>query len=194
MTKTKARNPDSRERSALLVIDVQQGFDDGEHWGSRNNPGAEERISELLEDWRTRGEPVIHVQHLSSDPDSPLHPGKPGVEFKSVARPLPGEWIVTKQVNSAFVGTDLHAYLQERGIRTLIVVGLTTDHCVSTTARMADNFGYQVYVVRDATATFDRRGPEGGHFTAELMHETALVSLHGEFARVVSTKEVLDGG
>lgn len=137
--------------------------------------------------------PVIHVQHGSSDPGSPLHPEQPGVEFKPGARPLPEERIVAKPVNSAFIGTDRHAYLQDRGIRTLVVVGLTSDHCLSSTARVAGNFGYPVYVVRDATSTFDRRSPDGGHFSAELVHETTLVSLYGEFARVVTTDDVLGG-
>jgi nicotinamidase-related amidase len=170
--------------AALLIIDVQNGFDD-ERWGVRNNPDAEARIAELLGIWRRSGRPVIHVQHLSREPDSPLRPGQPGAEIKAVVAPLAGEKVVRKDVNSAFIGTDLERYLRDRGIHALVVTGLTTDHCVSTTARMAGNLGFETYLVADATATFGKRGFDGRDYDPQLLHDTALASLHGEFAQVL---------
>lgn len=175
---------------ALLLIDVQQGFDDPK-WGARNNPHAEARIAELLAAWREAGGPVIHVQHMSVTPGSPLRPESPGNAIKEEAAPLEGEPLFRKQVNSAFIGTGLEAYLREHGIGALAIVGLTTDHCVSTTARMAANLGFDVTVVEDATATFARTGPDGVHYSADQMHRLALASLHGEFARVRSAEETL---
>jgi nicotinamidase-related amidase len=176
--------------TALLLIDVQQGFDEP-RWGERNHPDAERRIGELLAAWRAAARPVIHVQHLSLEPDSPLRESAPGHVFKDIARPLPGEAVFRKHVNSAFIGTGLEAHLRREGITSLAVVGLTTDHCVSTTTRMAGNLGFAVTVVEDATATFGRRGPDGTDYDADLMHRVALASLHGEFAQVRSTREVL---
>jgi nicotinamidase-related amidase len=175
---------------ALLLIDVQQGMDDPK-WGARNNPDAEKRIAELLAAWRAAGQPVIHVQHLSTEPQSPLRPELPGHAFKAEAQPLPDEPVFRKNVNSAFIGTDLEAHLHTHGIRALVMAGITTDHCVSTTARMAANLGFNVTVVADATATFDRTGPDGRHHSADLMHSAALASLHGEFATVRSARDVL---
>jgi nicotinamidase-related amidase len=94
-------------------------------------------------------------------------------------------------VNSGFIGTDLEPYLRANGIDNLVIVGLTTDHCVSTTARMAGNLGFTVTLVEDATATFERNGPDGIHYSADLMHRAALASLHGEFATVRSARDVL---
>jgi nicotinamidase-related amidase len=176
--------------TALVLIDVQQGFEDP-RWGRRNNPEAEANVAKLLAAWRDAGLPVIHVQHLSTSPGSPLRPGQPGCDFKAEARPAEGETIVQKHVNSAFIGTDLERFLRERGIGSVVVAGLTTNHCVSTTARMSGNLGFSTFVVADATATFDRTDHEGRHFAAEDVHAISLASLHGEFATVLTTSQAL---
>lgn len=172
--------------TALIVIDVQQGFDDPK-WGKRNNPNAEENISRLISLWRDERRPVIHVQHCSTEAGSPLRPDQPGVEFKKEAMPIDGEQIFKKSVNSAFIGTNLESYLKEQDIKKLVIIGLTTDHCVSTTTRMAGNLGFKVLLVSDATATFDRRGPGGEEYEAEEIFAIHLASLHDEFCTVVST-------
>lgn len=176
--------------AALILIDVQRGFDEPA-WGRRNNPRAEERMARLLSAWRLSGRPVIHVRHASRNPRSPLRPGQEGHEIKEIVRPHADEPVIQKAVNSAFIGTELEQLLRSRAIGTLVLVGLTTDHCVSTTARMAGNLGFSAYVVADATATFDRTGPTGTHHAAEVVHELALASLHGEFATVVTADELL---
>ncbi|MGO4479569.1 cysteine hydrolase family protein [Massilia sp. 2TAF26] len=176
--------------AALIVIDVQQGFLDP-RWGQRNNPAAEENIAALLATWRVARRPVIHVRHASASPNGAFRADTPGFAFKAQARPLDGEPVVTKSVNSGFIGTDLERRLREGGIDTVVLCGLTTDHCVSTTARMAGNLGFNTIVVGDACATHERTGPDGRHYTAEAMHATALASLNGEFARIASTAAML---
>jgi nicotinamidase-related amidase len=175
---------------ALLLIDVQRGLDEP-YWGARNNPAFEARVAELLAGWRAAGWPVLHVQHMSTVPGSPLRPGLPGHAFKPEAEPRQGEPVFRKRVNSAFIGTGLEAHLRREGIARLVVAGLTTDHCVSSSVRMAANLGFAVDLVGDATATHERTGPDGTHHTAEEMHRLALASLHGEFARVRAAAEVL---
>lgn len=180
----------SLAHAALLIIDVQEGFDDPV-WGRRNNPQAEAQIARLLAAWRERHWPVIHVQHDSLIPDSPLHPANAGHAFKEVAAPRPGETVLSKQVNSAFIRTPLEALLRQQQITTLVVAGLTTNHCVETTTRMAGNLGFRTYLVSDATATFDRAGPDGRLYRAEDIQAVSLASLHGEFAQVVTTERIL---
>jgi nicotinamidase-related amidase len=180
----------STPQIALLLIDIQQGLDDPK-WGERNNPNAEQQIAAMLAAWRRAKWPVIHVQHMSQRPTSPLRPNLPGNAFKPEATPLEGEPVFQKTVNSAFIGTPLEDHLRREGIRSLVIVGLTTDHCVSTTVRMAGNLGFDVVVVEDATATFERTGPDGVRYSADEMHRIALASLHDEFARVQSARDVL---
>jgi nicotinamidase-related amidase len=181
---------DPTSPSALLLIDMQQGFDEP-RWGTRNNLNAEQRIASLLAAWRQAKWPVIHVQHMSQESDSPLRPDVPGNAFKPETAPRDGEPVFQKAVNSAFIGTTLEAHLRREAIHSLVIVGLTTDHCVSTTARMAGNLGFKVVIVEDATATFDRTGPDGVRYSADQMHRTALASLNGEFATVQATGVVL---
>jgi nicotinamidase-related amidase len=176
--------------TTLLVVDLQQGFD-APTWGRRNNPQLERRASELLRAWRAAGRPVVHVRHMSTDPSSPLRPGQPGNAFKPETGPLAGEAVIEKRVNSAFIGTSLESDLRRAGCRGLIIVGLTTNHCISTTARMAGNLGFATWVVSDATATFDRVGPDGHEHRAGEIHAMALSDLHGEFATIVDTAAVI---
>ena len=180
--------PDSK--TALLVIDVQKGLDDPV-FGKRNNPNAEDNISRILSFWRSNERPVIHIQHCSVEPNSPLRPDRPGVEFKPEATPLPGEMIFQKSVHSAFIGTGLESYLRSEHIENVVIIGLTTDQCVSSTTRMANNLGFNVLLVSDATATFDRLGPDGKEYSSETIYSVHLASLHNEFCEVMTTERLL---
>lgn len=175
---------------ALLLIDVQQGFLDSNYWGERNNPAMEKNIEDLLKMYRALKLPVIHIQHLSAEPRSPLRPGQNGVNFIKGLEPQLGERVFQKNVNSAFIGTQLAYYLKSIKINSLVITGLTTDHCVSTTARMAANLGYEVLIPHDATATFNRVGHTGITYSAELVHQVSLSSLEKEFAKVLSVVNI----
>lgn len=168
---------------ALVLIDVQKAFDDP-CWGKRNNPSAEEKIKTLLACWREQSLPVIHIKHNSNNKNSPLYPGQTGNDFKFIAAPLTGEPIFEKTVNSAFIGTELESHLHKNKIKELVVLGFTTDHCVSTTIRMAANLNFDVTLVADATVTFNRSDQNDNYYSAEDIHNVHLASLNGEFCDI----------
>jgi nicotinamidase-related amidase len=176
--------------ATLLVIDVQQAFLDAS-WGPRNNPQAEQVIAGLIAHWRESGRPIRHIHHASRSPQGLFLPGKPGHQPRPEAAPADDEPVYVKNVNSGFIGTDLERDLRQAEVDTLVIVGLTTNHCVSTTVRMAGNLGFSTYVVEDATATFDRAGLDGQIRPAADVHNAALSDLADEFATVISSKDLV---
>lgn len=216
--------------TALLLIDNQKGFDADPntpcHWGrQRSNPTFKNNLNALITAFRAAKSrisgdelQIIHIFHSSVSPTSALHPtadSGAAIQPLDIAQPaLDGsEPVMWKHVNSAFIGTRLEQHLRDHGVRQLIIAGLTTDHCVSTSVRMAANLGVvdrypegepvlradgsqtravpvdkgRIVLVGDATATWAK-----GEFDAETIHAVTLASLDGEFADVKSTTEVID--
>jgi nicotinamidase-related amidase len=171
--------------TALVPIDVQRGFDHPQ-WPKRNNPAMEANGQRLLAAWRAAALPLIHVRHDSIQPGSSLRPDHPGNAFRPGFEPLAGEAVVGKSVNAAFIGTDLDLRLRRLDIRQLVLFGISTDMCVSTTARVAANLGYEVIVVGDACACFELEG-----IAADEIHRAHLATLNFEFAQVVTTDELV---
>lgn len=177
---------------ALIVIDVQNGIDDADHWGgNRNNPMAEENIAELIDHWRKSKRPIVFVKHDSVFSYSPFYPGQRGNEFKQFIDPTEGELIISKSATNAFVNTSLADDLSKQGISELVIVGFVTNNSVEATARMAGDLGYKVYVGSDATACFDKVGANDVIYGAELVHLISLSNLKDEYAEIFTTKEIL---
>jgi nicotinamidase-related amidase len=177
---------------ALLILDVQKGFDDLK-WGKRNNPQAEDNIQKLLIEWRRRGWEIIFSQHLSLLPNSPLnYKNQLGIDIKEIVKPLPNEVVFQKNVNSAFIGTKLEGYLHEKQITTVVITGLSTQHCVSTTTRMSGNLGFETFLVEDAIAAFEITDHKGVYHSPEDVHDSELATLQKEFATIVQTQQIVD--
>ncbi|PFA62562.1 cysteine hydrolase [Bacillus sp. AFS015802] len=177
-------------QTCLLLIDFQKAF--SEHaWGRRNNPNMETKAYQLLQGWREKAWPVVHVQHSSLDMESPLHSSSAGYDFIENFRPLRNEKHIIKHVHSAFVDTDLDLYLKREKFESLVIMGFTTNHCISTTVRMASDLGYDVTVPNDATACFETYSFDGSLFSAEIVHGLSLANLHHEFATISSAESLL---
>lgn len=180
-------------RPALVVVDVQTAFDDPSWGPTINHPQCEENVERLLTAWTRHGLPVVVVRHDSVHPESPLHPGKPGNALHPAVAAVTPDLLVTKTVNSSFLGTpDLAEWLHAEGLTTIVVCGIQTNMCVETTARMGGNLGFEVVVPLDATRTFDLAGPDGRIVEAATLMQVTATNLHGDgFARISSTEEVL---
>lgn len=181
-----------KHNPALILVDIQKGFEDEDYWGgNRNNKDAEVICGKILRKWRELNLPIFHIRHSSTNPNSKLHKQNAGFDFNENILPQENEPIITKSVNSAFIGTNLKEQLDGLGITTLVIVGLTTNHCVSTTVRMSGNFGYETYLISDATATFDRIGVNDEKYDSEIIHLTTLANLNEEFATILDSKELM---
>lgn len=179
-----------QQHAALIVIDMQQGmrFDT---LPSRNNPEAEERIARLLGAWRASGQPVVLVRHISRSPTSVFAPGQPGALFQERFQPLAHEHVVEKNVPDVFVNTGLERWLHARGLRHVVIAGVSTNNSIEASARTAGNLGFDVTVVADACFAFEKMDFGGNLRSAEEVHLMALANLDGEYAQVRMTEQVL---
>jgi len=178
--------------TALLIIDMQKGML-SPTLPPRNNPQAEANIARLLAAWREAGKPVVLVRHISRSATSVFAPGQPGAEFQERFAPLALEHIVEKNVPDAFVNTGLERWLHVRGIRDVVIAGVSTNNSVEATARTAGNLGFLTVVVADACFTFDKADFGGTLRSADDVHLMTLANLHGEYADVRTTADVLRG-
>lgn len=183
--------PGLPKNATLLLIDLQKAIDDPS-WGVRNNPRAETNVGRLLSHWRLNAMPVIHVRHVSRNAGSTYRDGQEGVEFKEIARPHPGEVVLTKHVCSVFIGTDLEARLRASGSGDVVIVGVITNNSVEATARNSGDLGFRTIVVSDATFTFGRRDFDGRVRSANEVHAMSLANLDGEYASICTTDDTLN--
>lgn len=180
------------KETALLIIDVQKAIDQPEwsKYGKRNNPNAETNMSLILSKWRQSGRTIIHVKHESKKPNSTYRPGFVGCEFKECVTPIEGELIIIKHVNSAFIGTNLEAILNEQKISCLVIFGVITNNSVETTVRMAGNLGFNTYLVEDATFTFAKPDYRGHIYSADEVHSMSLANMSNEYCKIITASEL----
>ncbi|MCB8821511.1 cysteine hydrolase family protein [Microvirga rosea] len=176
--------------TVLLPVDMQRAFD-LPSWPRRWNEAVDANGLSLLEAWRRIGHPILHVRHDSVTPGSTLAPGQPGNAFRPGFEPRDGEPLITKSVNSAFIGTDLDLRLKRLGMPTVVVFGISTDMCVSTTIRVGANLGHRMVLVEDACDCFELPDTSGGAIPARTIHQVHVATLGFEFAKVVTTRDLL---
>ena len=156
------------------------------------NPNAEFICGEILNKWRILTLPIIHIRHSSTNKNSKLHASSKGFEFNDYVKPLKNEMVLTKKVNSAFIGTDLEKILSESKLKTLVIIGMTANHCISSTVRMSGNLGFETYLISDSTACFNSKGLDGETIDCNTIYESAIASLNEEFATILNSKELFE--
>ena len=174
----------------LILIDQQKAMAHPK-WGPRNNLDAERNIAGLLETWRARGWPIIHVKHDSSNPESPFQPRQEGNDFNPLTAPRQDETVIAKKVHSAFIGTDLTARLEAMGRPGLVICGVLLANSVEATVRVGANLGFPIRLPGDACWSCDKRDLTGRLWPAEDVHQLTLALLSGEYATITSVDEIL---
>ncbi len=176
---------------ALLIVDMQKCMASPAA-GARNNPDAEQNIASLLGLWRELDATVVHIRHISRSPGSLFAPGQGGAEFQEQFLPHASAHVLEKNVPDAFINSGLERWLRVRDIKSVVIVGVSTNNSVEATARTAGNLGFDTFVVDDATFAFAKADYAGTPRSADEVHAMALANLDGEYATVIRTGDVLN--
>jgi nicotinamidase-related amidase len=166
-------------KKALLNIDIQDFYFPGGKSALVEPEKAAENAALLLQDFRNRNMPVIHVRHNA----------EPGGKINDIVKPSPSEKIVSKADVNSFKGTDLLSYLKANKIDSLVICGMQTHMCVEAATRAASDYGFKCILIHDACATKDLRFGDK-IVKAEDVHYATLSTLTN-YAKVMSTKEYL---
>jgi len=175
---------------ALIIVDIQNDYFPGGRMELVGTERAAERASHVLEGFRSRGEPVFHIQHVWEGDDAAFFaPGTPGVEINDAVRPAGGEPVVQKAYPNSFRETDLEQRLRDADVSDVVVVGMMTSMCVDATVRAAADLGFACTVVSDACATLDLEF-KGATIPAAQVHGAFLSALSDSYAQLASPDEL----
>lgn len=178
-------------RTALLIVDIQNDYFPG---GNNELVGSSEasiKAKTLLEAFREKKLPVIHIQHISTRIGATYFvQNTPGVRFNENVTPLPDEIVIIKHFPNSFRNTELLDVLKKAGVGRLVICGLMTHMCIDSTTRAAFDLGFDCIVAQDACATKDISF-DGFVIPAESVHRAFLGALSGMFAKIVPTEKVL---
>ncbi len=175
---------------ALLLIDIQNDYFPGGAMELVGSPAAGAEAGKLLQAFREKALPVIHIQHMSSRPGATFFlPNTRGVEIHSSVAPSRDEIVIQKNFPNSFRGTRLLDTLRERDIRQLVIGGMMTHMCIDSTTRAAADLGFECFLAGDACAT-KALSFGGATLPAESVQTAFLASLNGLFAKVQSVDEL----
>lgn len=180
-------------KTALLLIDIQNDYFPGGKMELSGSIEASLRARELLDFFRERRMPVIHIRHTSLRPGASFFlPGTPGAQIHANVLPIAGETIIDKNFPNSFRQTPLHTTLTDKGIERLAIAGMMTHMCVDATTRAAFDHGFSCTLVHDACAT--RELSFGSAIVpASHVHAAFIAALSGAYAQVASAAEYISG-
>ena len=175
--------------SALLLIDIQNDYFPGGKMELEGSVEASLRAKEVLQAFREKGWPLVHIRHISAQPGATFFlPGTPGAEIHESVFPLPGEPVILKHYPNSFRETDLLEILRGKGVTALVMAGMMTHMCVEATTRAAFDLSFGCTVIHDACATRSLTF-EGQVIPAAQVHGAFLAALGSVYARVVGTQD-----
>ncbi len=174
---------------AIIVVDFQNDYLTSGSWPLSGIDAAVEKAVQVINNARTNGRPVIHVRHESTEGAPFFVAGTPGAEIIPAVAPRDGEQVVVKNFPNAFRDTDLKAQLDAKGIKDVVIVGAMSHMCIDATARAAADYGFNVTVVGDATASRDVEF-NGMTVSADQVHAAFMSALGFAYAKVVAAEDL----
>ncbi len=174
------QNLKSEKNTAVILIDIQKFYFPGGMLPLDKPEAASEKAGKILTFFREQQFPVVHIKHNASS----------GAAIHENVAPRPGEKVFTKNEANSFNGTGLNEWLQEQGIKKLVLAGMQTHMCLEATTRAAYDLGYDCTVIEDACATRDLKY-EDVLIKAKDVHTSTLSTLKGTYAKVMTADEYI---
>ncbi len=178
-------------KTALILIDIQNDYFPGGKMELEGSPEAGQKARQLLDCFRQKGLPLVHVRHLSIRPGATFFiPGTDGAQIHPLVAPLAGETVIQKNFPNSFRKTPLLEFLKGQGIERVVIAGMMTHMCVDATTRAANDYEFECWVAQDACAT--RKLVLGERTVAAAdVHAAFLAALNSGYARVLSVDEIV---
>ncbi|MFZ3407739.1 cysteine hydrolase family protein [Vibrio chagasii] len=179
--------------TALLLIDFQNDYFpsyEGAKWALSETEKAAEKGAQLLETFRNKKRPIIHVRHEFPTNEAPFFlPHSDGAQIHSSVAPLQGEPVIVKQQINSFRDTELDKVLKEQGVERLIIVGAMSHMCIDAVTRAATDLGYECHVAHDACTTLDMEF-NGVKVPAAHVHAAFMAALSFGYSNVATANEL----
>ena len=180
--------------NCLIVVDLQNDYFPG---GNMELVGIAEAAGNariLLNQFRKTLSPVIHIRHIATRPDATFFlPETVGAKTNEMVAPQGNEIVVVKNYPNSFRDTSLLAILNEEKPDNLVICGAMSHMCIDATVRAAFDLGFTCVVAEDACATRDLNF-KGKTVKAAEVHATFMAALSVFYARVISTREIIESG
>lgn len=177
--------------TALIIVDLQNDYFEGGKMTLHKTNDVSQNAAKLLAHFRSKKQPVIHVQHIFNSEDAPFFtPNSSGVEIHSDVSPQDGEDLIVKAAVNSFKGTALDNLLIEKGIKNLVITGAMSQMCVDAITRHASDAGYNCTIIHDACAAPDLLWG-GEDILAPKIHATIMSALEFAYGRVIDTQSYL---
>lgn len=178
-------------QTALLIVDMQNDYFPNGKWTLSGTEEAATNTARVLQDFRKRGLPVIHVRHEFLTQDAPFFtPDSEGAHIHASLQPHQDEAVILKHQVNCFKETDLHSLLQQQEVTRLVITGAMSHMCIDAAVRAAADLGYANTVLHDACATCDQTF-DGVTVAAAQVQASFMAALSFAYADVTSTEEYL---
>lgn len=180
--------------NCLILVDLQNDYFPGGRMELVGIEDAAVNAQVLLNEFRRTKSSIVHIQHISARPDATFFlPETDGARINQLVAPKENETVVVKNFPNSFRNTSLLELLEKEKIGNLVICGAMSHMCIDATTRAAFDLGFSCVVAEDACATKDLIFKDKTIKAADV-HASFMAALSVPYARVISTKEIVESG